>query len=81
MTEIILGIIIACGLVYLFYLYLGWCDTYATSRDLYKLDPLFVLEKDREVVESYGSFILPTYLADTYKPIRFRILYTSAKYF
>ncbi len=46
---------------------------------MYKYDPTMVLEKDRPTIEKYGSYILPTYLSDTYKPIRFWILYLKAK--
>ncbi len=77
--EIILSFVISILLLYLFYLYLEWCDSNSFNRDMYKYDPTMVLEKDRPTIEKYGSYILPTYLSDTYKPIRFWILYLKAK--
>jgi len=78
--EILLGICIAGILVYLAYLYLEWCSRYASARDLYGSNPLAVLKADKEVLNSYGNLIMPTYLADSYKPLRFWILYYSALY-
>lgn len=77
--EIILGIVISIILLYLFYLYLGWCDANSYNRDLYKYEPNLLLTEGRDTIEKYGSFILPTYLADTYKPLRFWIAYYMEK--
>ena len=78
--EIILGIVISIILIYLFYLYLEWCDNNSVNRDLYKYDPTMVLEERRNTIEQYGIFILPSYLSDTFKPLRSWILYYRAKY-
>ena len=77
--EILLGVCISILFIYMFYLYLGWCDANSYNRDLYAYDPTMLLEKDRPTIEKYGSYILPTYLSDTYKPIRFWVLYLKAK--
>ena len=77
--EIILGIVISIVLLYLFYLYLGWCDANSYNRDLYKYIPDVLPTADREMIDKYGTFILPTYLADTYKPLRFWIMYYREK--
>ena len=77
--EILLGLVIAAILLYLFYLYLGWCSNNSYKRDVYKYTPKLLTPADRATIEKYGSYILPTYMADTYKPIRFWISYYYAK--
>jgi hypothetical protein len=79
--EILFGIIIAIILMYLFYLYLEWCDKHSANLELHQHAANFLLPADREYLDTYGKYMLPVYLADTYKPIRFWILYYSAKYF
>jgi hypothetical protein len=80
LREILLGLLIAGILLYLFYLYLEWCSKYASAKVLYETNPLMVMKNDKAVIESYGKFMLPEYLSDTYKPIRFWMLYYKAKY-
>ncbi len=77
--EIILGIVISGILLYLFYIYLEWCDTHSFNRDLYNYDPTMILASSRDIIEKYGSYMLPTYLSDTYKPLRFWIMYYMEK--
>ena len=77
--EIILGIVISVFLLYLFYIYLEWCDSNSYSRDLYKYAPDMLPTDIRDTIDKYGSFMLPTYLTDTYKPLRFWILYYREK--
>lgn len=78
--EILFGFLIAGILLYLFYLYLEWCSNYASAKALYSISPLVVAGPDKSVIESYGDLMLPEYLSDTYKPIRFWIWYYAAKY-
>jgi hypothetical protein len=77
--EILLGLVIATILIYLFYLYLEWCSNNSYKRDVYNYTPKLLMPTDRTNMEKYGSYILPTYMADTFKPIRFTILYYYAK--
>ncbi len=84
--EILIGLIIAIICLYLFYLYLEWCDKYNTIK-LHLADPILSVimseEEKKEytnTLDSYGSFLLPRYLSDTYKPIRYKLLYTAASY-
>ncbi len=78
--EILSGVLIAGVLIYLLYLYLEWCSNYASANALYAANSIAVAKADKDVIESYGKFMLPEYLSDTYKPIRFWILYYQAKY-
>ncbi len=78
--EILAGLLVALVLLYMFYLYLAWCSKYSVTKVLYTTNPSFVLATDKAVIESYGSLMLPEYLSDTYKPIRFWILYNKARY-
>lgn len=77
--EFIAGLLIAGVLLYLFYIYLAWCSGYASTKVLYSINPIVVSREDKEVIESYGKFMLPEYLSDTYKPLRFWILYYQAR--
>lgn len=79
--EILLGLSIAILLLYLFYLYLEWCSQYSPMMSLYQnaSTKAMVLSADRAVLDKYGQFLMPEYLADTYKPIRFWILYYTAR--
>ncbi len=79
--EIFVGIFVAVVILYLFYLYLAWSDKYAASKTLYKYSPYGVTKDQKETLEKYGALILPEYLSDTYKPLRFSILYFANKYF
>jgi hypothetical protein len=81
LIEFLLALILSGIILYLFYIYLEWCDKYAWARDAYQSNPMFVPQAEKDVVEKYGTVILPTYLSDTYKPIRFWILYYRARYF
>ena len=78
--EILIGVLIAIILLYVFYLYLEWCNKYSTTKLLYNVNPLMVLTNDRQIIESYGKYMVPEYLSDTFKPIRFWILYYLAKW-
>ncbi len=78
--EILVGLLLALVILYMFYLYLAWCSKYSVTKVLYKTNIDLVLPNDKAVIESYGGFMLPEYLSDTYKPIRFWILYNKAKY-
>ncbi len=84
--EILLGLLIAIICLYLFYLYLEWCDKYNTIR-LQLSDPVLSVAIPKEkrleymnTLDSYGFLLLPPYLSDTYKPIRYKLLYTAASY-
>lgn len=78
--EILFGVLIAAVLIYLFYLYLEWCSNYSSAKAMYATNSIAVMKADKEVIESYGKFMLPEYLSDTYKPVRFWILYYQARY-
>lgn len=80
--EILLGAFISILLIYLLYLYLGWCSAYSGMYALYNnpTTKLMVLSKDRGVLETYGILLLPEYLADSYKPLRSNIFYFKARY-
>ena len=80
LIEILFSLVIAGILVYLFYIYLGWCDNNSFNRDLYKFSPNMMRAADKQTIEKYGKYMLPTYMSDTYRPIRFWILYYRAKY-
>lgn len=79
--EFLVGLLIAICLLYLFYLYLEWCSNYSAAKILYNVNPILVMQKDKDVIEQYGYFMLPEHLSDTFKPIRFWILYYQARYF
>jgi hypothetical protein len=76
--EILIGLLISAILLYLLYLYLGWCSTYSSAKILYKLNPSVVNSNDKQVIATYGKYMLPEYLSDTYRFIRFWILYYTA---
>lgn len=78
--EFLVGFTIAGILLYLLYLYLEWCGKYSSQKILYDLSPMLLMEDDQKVIESYGEWMLPEYLSDTFKPIRFWILYYQARY-
>jgi hypothetical protein len=78
--EILIGILISGLIVYLMYCYLSWCSTYSDIKLLYEINPVFVSKKDRDLMDTYKKFMLPEYLSDTYKPIRFWLLYYQAYY-
>ena len=77
------SIVIVCSLIYLFYLYLKWCSSMSTHKFNYDfpMTKMLVSKANREILEKYGKFMLPEYLSDTFKPIRFNLLYFKAKYF
>ncbi len=77
-VEILIGLLISCVLVYLLYTYLSWCSSYSGTKVIYDTNPAMVSAKDRAVLDTYGRYMLPEYLSDTYKPIRFWILYYDA---
>lgn len=77
--EIIVSLILTFVLVLLFYLYLGWCNSLSGIVETYKYNPAILNASDQQKAKSYGWLVLPTYLADTYKPIRFQIEYQIAK--
>ena len=77
--ELIVAILISSILLYLFYLYLAWCSNYSSIKTIYNTTPMLVMAKDKAVIEKYGSFIMPEHLTDTYKPIRFWVLYYKAR--
>lgn len=78
--EILFGLLIAVTLLYLFYIYLEWCNDYSFAKLIYSSNPSVVVGNDKNVIETYGSLMMPEYLSDTYKPIRFWILYYQSKY-
>ena len=78
LIEIIIGFIIACIILYLLYLYLAWCDNNSYNRDVYNYEPKSLTPANKANIEKYGKWILPTYLSDTYKPIRSWIVYQRA---
>lgn len=77
--EILVGFVISLMILYLFYLYLGWCNGYSGKMALYRTDPMMVMKADKEYLDKYQKYMLPVYLSDTYKPIRFAILYRIEK--
>ena len=79
MLEIIISILVIGILLYLFYLYLEWCNKYSATKTLYSYNPELLLDTDKEIIDRYGVVILPEHLADTFKPIRFWLLYYQAK--
>lgn len=77
--EVFLCICTLGIILLLFYYYLAWCDKYAEVAELYRYNPSMVSLDDRAVIEKYGGYMLPRYMSDTYKPIRFGILYRWAR--
>lgn len=80
LIEIIISLLLVAILLWIFYIYLEWCDKYSSIRDIYNYNPNILSSKDRDMMDKYGKFILPEYLCDTFKPLRFWILYYNAKY-
>ena len=77
--EILIGFIIALILVYLLYSYLAWCSANSSYKILYKVKPELLSAAATEVIQKYGDYMLPEYLSDSYKPLRFWILYYLAR--
>jgi hypothetical protein len=73
--EILIGLIVACLLIYLFYIYLGWCSNYSNKLLLFEDAPSALSSGDRDYIATYKKFMLPVHLSETYKPIRFWIIY------
>lgn len=78
--ELLIGFLIAFTLLYLFYLYMDWNITYAPVKVLY--DELKATLKKEQIayIEKYHPYILPEYIVDGFKPVRFWILYYMALY-
>lgn len=74
---IFLGFFLYLLVMYLFFLYLIFSAEINNTSDRYN-DPVYKYTLTNEEVERmnyYNSFVLPDYLANTYKPIQFNILY------
>ena len=78
--EILVGVLLAGVILYLFYIYLAWCSLYSDDKALYDSGAAdLMFDDERQRIENYGWLMLPEYLSDTYKPIRFYIMYNIAK--
>lgn len=75
MWNILISIFTVIILLVLFYYYLEWCNNNSGKLSLYKTDPIMVTDEDKAYIDSYGWLMLPKYLSDSFKPIRFQILY------
>ncbi len=73
--EILLGLIIAIILLYLYYLYLEWADNWSTKYAKYKINPKTILSSDVEYLNSYGWLLPPEPVSDGFKIINFWIRY------
>lgn len=81
MIEFIISIIITAILIYLFYLYLGWCNKYSFELELYMYSPSMLTMDKKQYLANYSKYMLPTYMSDTYKPLTFWPIYYKTKYF
>ena len=77
--ELLISIIIIGILLWLFYKYLEWCDKYSFAKLLYNNNPELLSETEKSTISQYGKFMLPEYLSDTFKPIRFWLIYYKVK--
>ncbi len=73
--EIVLGILIAIVLLYLWLLYLQWSDTYNGLYNTYKIIPASVSNSDKAILDKWNWALPPEVLSDTYKYINFWLLY------
>lgn len=82
LKELFISFLIVLLLLYIFYVYLEWCNQYSPKMRLYSQNDtkFLVSTEDKLILDKYGNYLLPVYLADTYKPIRFWLLYYTNKY-
>jgi hypothetical protein len=73
--EIVLGIIVAVILIYLWVLYLSWADRYNNVYATYKVLPISVSVEDKEMLDNWGWALPSEVITDTYKYAYFWGLY------
>jgi hypothetical protein len=70
LAEFILGLIVCIVLLYLYFLYLRWADSYRTN-----------MQFDTSLQNSfYANLLPPAYVSDSYKYVNFWINYYTALY-
>lgn len=77
--EILLGLVLALVLLYLYYLYLGWASDWSGKYAKYKVNPRSVTKQDAAHLDSYGSFLPPEPISDGYKVANFWMKYYLLK--
>lgn len=73
--EVVFGILLALGWLYLFYLYLGWADNWSGKQAMYLAKPAAVLQNDKDYLDNYGWALPPEPVSDTYRYTNFWIQY------
>lgn len=78
LLEILLGVLCAIVLLYLFYLYVGWGTNWTEKYAKYKINPKLVVTADADFLSKYGWILPPAPLADSYKVFNFWVKYYTA---
>lgn len=73
--EIVLGIIVAIIMIYLWIQYLSWADRYNSIYATYKVLPISVSDEDKEMLNTWSWALPPEVISDTYKYAYFWSLY------
>lgn len=69
--EILLGIVIATILIYLYFLYLQWADEWSGKYARYSVNSRNVTKSDAEYLDTYGWAIPPEPIVDGFKVVNF----------
>lgn len=76
--EILLGLVIAVILLYLYYLYLKWADEWTGKHAKYTANARSVTKSDAEYITTYGWALPPEPIADGFKVVNFWMKYYTA---
>jgi hypothetical protein len=74
-SEIIPGIFLVLVLLFLFYQYLKWADTWNGQMQLYKALPVSVDPTTTAYLQQYGWALPSMVISDTYKYTNFWLTY------
>ena len=77
--EILLGLVLALVLLYLYYLYLAWAAEWSGKYARYIVNPRAVVKNDAAYLDTYSRFLPPEPIADGYKVINFWFKYYFAR--